>query len=335
MNFTSSACGLCAAAMLSGCGGGLQSPQTGDARSAAFAAIAGERPASQSDRRRTWMQADAKTASDLLYVSDAGTFDVDVYRFPSLTFTGRITGFDEPQGECSDAAGNVWIANSLSNDMVEFAHGGKSPIATLYDSVGYPVGCAIDPTNGNLAVTNLDDFSGAGSVLVYKNARGTPRTYAAPNLYYYYFDGYDRKGDLYVSGATTAQSYGLVVLPRNKSSMSLVSVKGGKIYFPGTVAWVGSTLVLGDQKCKNSARSCFYELSVSGQRARIRAMTALKGACDVAEAWVAPTQLAGGNYEYCGNGRSSADVWRYPAGGSPTAEATGLQLPIGATLSTR
>jgi hypothetical protein len=335
MNFTRYACGLCAAAMLSGCSGGLQSVQTGDARNAAFATIAGERPASQPDRRPTWMPADAKTASDLLYVSDAGTFDVDVYRFPSLTLAGRITGFDEPQGECSDAAGNVWIANSLADEMVEFAHGGKTPIATLYDPVGYPVGCAIDPASGNLAVTNLDDFNGAGSVLVYTSARGTPRTYANRNVYYYYFGGYDRRGDLYVSGATTTQSYSLVVLPRHKKSMSLVSIKGGKIYFPGTVAWVGSTLVLGDQKCKDSARSCFYELSVSGKTARIRAMTALKGACDVAQAWVGSTQLAGGNYDYCGNGSSSADVWAYPAGGSPTAQAPGLQLPIGATLSAK
>lgn len=281
------------------------------------------------------MSADAKTARDLLYVSDAGTFDVNVYRFPSLTLAGRITGLDEPQGECSDAAGNVWIANSLAQEMLEFTRGATRPIGALADPVGFPVGCAIDPASGNLAVTNLEDFSGAGSVLVYKNAGGAPTTYANRNLYYYYFDGYDRKGNLYVSGITRSKSYGLALLPRKDTSMSLVTIEGGEIYFPGTVAWVGSTLVLGDQKCEKLARSCFYELSVSGKTARIGSMISLKGACDVAQAWVGSTRLAGGNYAYCGKRRSSADVWAYPSGGSPTARAAGLAMPIGATLSTK
>ena len=37
-----------------------------------------------------------------LYISDAGTNDVVVYRYPSGTEAGVLTGFDEPQGECVD-----------------------------------------------------------------------------------------------------------------------------------------------------------------------------------------------------------------------------------------
>lgn len=301
------------------------------------ACSAGMQPATSAsapDRSPSWMSAGAKSAQRLLYISDLGRFDVYVYSFPSLTQVGKLTGFNGPQGECSDAAGDVWIANAGTYQMLEFAHGGTKTIASLSDPVGVPVGCAIDPANGNLAVTNLYGFSGAGSVLVYKNASGTPRVYADPNMYYYYFDGYNRAGDLYVSGATASNAYLLAVLPKGSNSMSPVAIKGGTIYFPGTVAWNSATLVLGDQQCMKSASSCFYELRVSGRTASIERTTRLNGSCDVVEAWVDPTQIAGGDDgEYCGNGRSSVDVWPYPAGGSPSATATGPRAPVGATLS--
>ncbi len=279
------------------------------------------------------MSAAAKTSPELLYVSDLGTFDVDVYRFPSLARAGKLTGFDEPQGECTDAEGNVWIANTRVSQMLAFAHGGTSPIATLNDPLGYPSGCAVDPTSGDLAVTNLYGFSGAGSVLVYKHARGTPTSYANPNQFYYYFGGYDRKGDLYVSGSTSKKAFLLSVLPHGRSSMSTVAIAGGKIYFPGTVAWIGSTLVLGDQRCNDRASSCFYELSVSGMSARITGTTSLKGACDVAQAYVGASRLAGGDYDYCKDGRGCTDVWPFPAGGSPKIRVSGPRMPVGAALS--
>src|SRR5271165_4406936 len=188
----------------------------------------------------------ATTASELLYVSDAGTFDVLVYDFPALTLVGTLTGFNEPQGVCSDAHGNVWIANTGTQQMREFAHGGTTPIKRLADPLGYPAGCAIDPRSGNLAVTNLENFSGAGSVLVYEKAGGTPTPYSDPQVDAYYFAGYDAGGNLYVSGRSSKNAYRLSVLPHGSSRMSLVAVHGGTIDFPGTVAWNGSKLVLGD-----------------------------------------------------------------------------------------
>lgn len=276
----------------------------------------------------------ATTAPELLYVSDGGTFDVLVYTFPALTLVGTLTGFNEPQGVCSDTQGNVWIANTGTQKMIEFAHGGTTSIERLADPLGYPAGCAIDPTSGNLAVTNLQDFSGAGSVLVYKKAGGTPTPYSDPQLYFYYFAGYDGSGNLYVSGRSSKSAYRLSVLPHGSSTMSLVAVHGGTIDFPGTVAWNGSKLVLGDQRCRHTESSCLYEATVAEKTATITGTTPLGKACDVAQAWVGATKVAGGNYAYCTHGAGSADVWPYPSGGSPTSKATGLQMPIGATLST-
>ncbi|MBV9333913.1 MAG: hypothetical protein JO146_07880 [Candidatus Eremiobacteraeota bacterium] len=282
----------------------------------------------------SWMDPGAKSASQLLYVSDLGTFDVYVYQFPSLKLSGKLHGFDSPQGECGDASGNIWIADTKSNKVREYAHGGAKPIASLADPLGYPGGCAVDPSTGDLAVMNIADFSDAGAILIYKNARGTPQVYGNSNFFYFYFGGYDRNGNLYVSGATVRGGYLLGVLTRGGKSVSLVKVTGGTLYFPGTVAWVGTTLVLGDQRCNGRAGSCFYRLRVSGRTARIAGATPLRGSCDVVQAWVTPTRIVGGDdAAYCRNGRSSTDLWPYPAGGKPASSVPGPRVPIGAVLS--
>ncbi len=276
----------------------------------------------------------ASAAKALLYVSDLGTFTVHVYEYPSLKAAGKLTGFDGPQGLCADSAGDVWVANTQSSEMREYAHGGTAPIATLRDAFGYPVGCAVNPSTGDLAVTNLENFSGAGIVLLYKHARGTPAAYESKSIYSYYFAGYDGSGNLYVSGASSQHLFALGVLARGANSIALVAVSGGTIYFPGTVAWSGSKLVLGDQQCRDSASSCLYRLTVAGTKARIVGRTTLAGACDVAEAWVGKSRVAAGDYESCSRKPSGVALWRYPAGGSPTARVTGLRQPVGAVLST-
>ena len=282
----------------------------------------------------SWMEPSAKSVSQLLYVSDLGTFDVYVYRFPSLELAGRLHGLRDPQGECVDASGNVWIAETGAQRIVEYAHGGEKPIATRADPVGYPAGCAVDPASGDLAVTNFYDFNGSGSVIVYTRARGTPKVYTGTDLYYYYFVAYDRIGNLYVSGSTASGDYRLAVLARGSRSIELVKIGGGKLHFPGTVALLGSTLILGDQRCRGRMLSCFYELRISGRNAQISDTTPLRGSCDVVQAWVDATRIVGGDdAAYCRNARSSVAIWPYPSGGAPRSSVRGPRVPIGAALS--
>jgi hypothetical protein len=285
------------------------------------------------DRAAPWMAPEA-AQSTLLYVSDSGKWIVEVYSFPALKHLGTLTGFDAPQGECSDSRGNLWLANTKSNEMLEFAHGGKSPIKRLVDPTGPPVGCAVDPTTGNLAVTNIFDFSGAGEVLIYRKAGGTPSPYSNPKQQTYYFAGYDGKGNLYVSGQTATGAYILSVLPRGKATMSSVGVRGGALYFPGTVTWSGSSLVLGDQECTRHQQSCLYETTVSGGIATIKGVTHLTGACDVAQAQVQKNLLVGGDYQHCAHhATSSVDLWPFPKGGAATKKVTGVQVPVGTAIS--
>src|SRR5581483_3382361 len=58
------------------------------------------------DRRKSWFSPDIKAAKPpLLFVSDSGTGDVYIYKVPSLKVVGTVTGFFQPQGECSDGKG--------------------------------------------------------------------------------------------------------------------------------------------------------------------------------------------------------------------------------------
>ena len=64
---------------------------------------------------------------------------------------------------CAQYQGRVFVNNTGTTQVLEISRTG-SIVNTFTDSVGYPVGCAIDPATGNLAVANIFGFYGAGQV---------------------------------------------------------------------------------------------------------------------------------------------------------------------------
>jgi hypothetical protein len=290
-------------------------------------------PMTSGDRTASWMSPDAAKTKSLLYVSDAQSYDVYIYSFPDLELKGKLTGFNRPEGECSDARGNVWITDTQGKEIVRYRHGGRKIEATLHDPIGFPVGCAIDRKSGDLAVVNLFGFSGSGGVLIYKRGTGTPRPYTNPAQYYYYFAGYDDKGDLYVSGKSPTERYRLSMLAPLGRALESVRIKGPTLFVPGTVQWTGSSLLLGDQRCRRKKTSCLYEAVVSKKSVRITRRVPLSGSCDVAQVAFQDGRFAGGDYWRCGPGSSSTDLWTYPRGGAPIRSRSDIQVPIGATIS--
>jgi DNA-binding beta-propeller fold protein YncE len=108
----------------------------------------------------------------LLYVVGGGVY---VISYPQGALVNTITGIDEPQGVCSDKNGNVFVTAYRTENVLEYAHGGSSPIANLGDYGYYPLGCAVDPTTGNLAVANQQSFNeSGGNVAIYAKAQGKP-----------------------------------------------------------------------------------------------------------------------------------------------------------------
>lgn len=300
--------------------------------------------------RRSWMLPEAKSDT-LLYITDESYNAVFVYTWPKLKLVGELTGFYAPQGLCSDAKGDVFVANFAAYDVIEYAHGGTSPIATLQDEGNntqyFAAGCAVDPTTGNLAVTNdggeeNGDNPAWGNVAIFKNASGTPTFVSnGSNIAYEYFDTYDNEGNLFIDGrAFTTYTYQLAELPSGSSTFTDIALTGGTIYFPGTVAWDGTDLILGDQKYNDDSESGFYRVSVSGSAATVVSTKpftvkyiAGKGpACDVDQFTYYASAIVGDDYEWCEHNYSSADVWKYPSG-KLSRRALGPFAPIGAAIS--
>jgi hypothetical protein len=179
------------------------------------------------------MRPDAKK-TDLLYVSDRYHRAVDVYSYKtpnSKGLLGQLAGFGSPGGECSDSAGNVYVTDSGFHRVVEYAKGGTAPIGTL-GITGAPVGCSVDRTTGNLAVSAARDAKGPGSdggVWVFADATGTPTLYQDPDLHAYWSPGYDIHGNLFVEGISrkAAGKGKLDELPHDGRGLIENSLSGG------------------------------------------------------------------------------------------------------------
>jgi hypothetical protein len=178
---------VAAVAMLFGCGIGPQTAPSGTTPNAARTAA-------------SWMDP-AAAKGPLLYVSDYSNGSVYVYTYPQGKLAGTLSGFENPAGECADAKGNVWISEQTGADLVEYAHGGKKPIAKLSDPDQAPLACAVDSVTGNLAVTHFESLSGGlGSISIFARAKGTPVLYTDGNLPQMFDPAYDKHGNLFVTG---------------------------------------------------------------------------------------------------------------------------------------
>jgi hypothetical protein len=293
------------------------------------------------------MAPDAKK-KNLLYVSNyfrysqysQPTIEVDVYNYnpdlrPPKKLLGKLTGFGFPYGECTDKAGDVFVVDWAKADIVEYAHGGASPIATLNDPGYYPIGCSVDPTTGNLAVANFGGIcltcSPPGNVAIYQNASGSPTLYTYQSPAYYFPPGYDNKGNLFVEIQTTAGQNLLAELPSGGSSFTTISLSGWTINFPAGVMWDGSYVAGSDQEYKNPsvADTGIYRIQISGSSGTVVSSIGLKENCTGSEnnilavqPWIQKNRVVAGNlYNAC---LYDYEYWNYANGGFPIK-----QIPSG------
>jgi hypothetical protein len=199
-------------------------------------------PALSNAASRSWIAPGAK-AQSLLYISDLGANAVDVYSYPDLKLAGSLHDFGSVAGLCSNKAGEVFVVDEAGPVDV-YAHGGSSPIRTLQTS-GAPYGCAVDPTTGNLALTNLSSYL-YSAVWVYPKAKGTPVKYNNDQIDSTYFCGYDASGNLIVDGWNRTAQFILVELPKNGKSLRLLNF-GKTGTTPGGVQWDGKYVAVGDK----------------------------------------------------------------------------------------
>jgi len=274
------------------------------------------------------MARDAKNQS-LLYVSSYRTDDVYVFSYPRGKLVSTLAGFNGPDGECVDSAGNVWITNTLQSELVEYAHGGTTPIATLNDPGEYPFGCSVDGKTGNLAVTNIygagSPSLASGNVVIYANAKGSPQgPYYDSVMYYMYFCGFDRAGNLFLDGESYGGGFRLAELVNGSTSFTDVTLNKD-IGQPGGVQWDGSHVALGDQQA-----GIVYQLQITGSSATVAGSTTLNDSKDVVQFWIEGKTIVGPDAV-----KRDVGYWSYPSGGSPNRiiRDRGLDQPIGAVVS--
>jgi hypothetical protein len=318
---------------LAGCDGSLQPDyslgsfsQSGRTFLTAPAVSQGAVPRSQS----SWISPDA-ASQDLLYVSDGRT--VTVYSYPQGRLLGTLKHFNDATRMCADKNGNIYVVDDSYYKIFEYAHGGTKRLATLTSPIKEPVGCSINPTTGDLAVTSLG-FGSSPPIAIYKNARGEPATYSNSTCYQFYFCGYDNKGNLFADGLTGAASgdVGLAELAKGKTTIANVAMNQ-YISWPGGVQWDGQYVAVGDQNTP-----VIYQFEIDKERATEVGMTHMgSGARSVKEFWIQDqTLIAPNTIPGRGGKGSKALLYNYPAGGRTIKKISkGVIAAQGAVVSLR
>jgi hypothetical protein len=303
---------------LAGCGGSQLQSVTPNviARDSAIS--------TNSAHAHSWMLAGAKS-EDLLYLSDSTS--VYVYSYPKAKRIGTLTGFQFPGGMCPDKVGNVWITNFRGDTIVEYAHGGTTPIATLNVPGLSGQSCAIDPTSGDLAVVGYppQGSTGRAKVLVYAGAAGNPNIYRV-DLSTSSFCGYDNNGNLFVTGYRYNESTksGVVELQKGAKKFRQLSFGASGPFFgdqPGPVQWDGRHLAIG-------LGSRIIRFTIHHFNAVEKGVTSFDNLHQLANAWIQGGKVVVVNI--FGSGYPPVQIDKYPAGGSPirTINAGGFGVTV-------
>jgi hypothetical protein len=290
---------VCAAAALpAGCGGGSQLGLSPIQQSAPQRLAPGRSPMSPEKN------------ADLAYIG--GYYGgVSAFTYPGLKYVYSISGVSDPAGMCSAKTGNWWVVASGSDEVSEYAHGGTKPLKTLSEDVGEAAGCTVDPTTGNLAVTIL----GTSNAVVFTGGSGSGTT-LSDGLSSTYFAAYDDKGDLFVDGITSSDTYGLVELPKGGSSFETITLSPS-LGFPGELQWHRNYLAIGGS-------GGIYHYAIHGTKGKEIGVTPGVGGFF----WIQGRYVLGADA-----GNEDAVICKYPAG-SPCKTLSGsFDLPIGVTVS--
>jgi hypothetical protein len=291
-----------AAALLAGCGG---------------AGMSGEGNAVAATTVRSGTDHSASSSTDLLYVTTPKK--ILMVSYPGGQLVGTIPVGPPFQPDlCSDPNnGNVFVTGT--EEIVEYAHGGTTPISTLtlpthFDHTGF-VGCAVDPVTGNLAA----GVGGAAlgdktcGVLVYPNAQGTPSFYTGKRLKYCPFPAYDGSGNLFLSGATSSFRRSLLMeLRPGQSAFTHIKLQAGLCPDFCALQWDGEYLV-----ARPSDSPVLYQIAISRTTGTLIGQVQLESNANTFGFYIKGDSVFSINSNVEKHNSQSVSVWPYPAGGEP------------------
>lgn len=312
-----------ALALLSGCGG----------TRAQFAPPAPAPLQAASDPAQSWTSPDATSRYRLLYVTDPSDNIVYVLSLPTGKLVGRLSGFDQPLGDCVDKKGDVFVTDSQTHVVREFKHGAKVPVNVLDDHDYYPIGCAVDPVTGNLAVTNCcstHNGPAPGDVAIYVHAKGQPKKYRDANVRQYGFCAYDDRGDLFISGIKPpTDAPQIAELPHGEKNFKTISLNqdlGGNNV--SALQWDGTYLTVASQSA-----AIIYRFRIAGSHGVEVSAVQLDRAAGVLGYWLDGSTLYAPVYSKDSIG--SVNAYPYPSGGKASKIYYGAANPWAVTISVR
>jgi hypothetical protein len=270
----------------------------------------------------SWVAPSARHSA-LLYVSDQIANEVFIYAYPALTPAGELTGFNSPAGLCvNHRNGNVWVADMFHNALVEFQHGGSTPIRTIHEGASYVNACSVDARTGKVASIDLgtDD---PGLIVVSSPGHARLKEYSDyKHAFFPGFGAYDSSGTLYVDATRFGRPhFGIDELAKGSNGLTNIPWKGPYVRDPGGVVFDGTDLAIGDESNHTVYRT---------NGGAVVATIALKGACMVRQFSLHNGLLIAPNV--C-KSSGSVLIYGYPAGGEPVNRLTGLTDPYGAVIS--
>jgi hypothetical protein len=276
--------------------------------------------------------------SDLLYtaylVSDNRLNTrsaLSVSTFPEGKNVATIALRGVATGVCSDRSGDVWVVQENRDDHVayEYVHGGTKPIAQIHVPYtrGFALGCAVDPTTGNLAVL-VANGNGRGFVEVWAGARSSkPASFDVP--FFPNACAYDANGNLFVDGSVgSTQIFSFGELLKGTSRVETVKLDRRPYNFPGGIAWDGTYVDLGDNDGAGYGK--IYRIAVSSYEGHVVAIV------HFARLNYAPMFAVRGGWLVGTSGGYAHEVslWHFPAGGQRVKELERFAHPSnGVTIS--
>ena len=283
-----------AAALLAACGGSQLTVSTPDT-------MPPSRAAATRLERGAWMLPGAKRRT-LLYVATGDNVYVLSYPHGKLVGSLNVTG----NNLCSDKNGDVFVPSG-GYVILEYAHGGTYPIQTLHGG-DIPLGCAVDPTTGDLAVTQ--EASGAGNVVIFPNAQEPPTGYGDPDIYTFGLCGYDDRGNLFVDGNGTGNY--IAELPKGSSAFINYTLDKNFDTF-GAIQWDGHHITFA-----NPTTEDVYRLKFGKKSYKVIGTTSFNGwQNNYSGHWpYVQTWLQGSTFIAQASSFAQLGLWRYPAGGN-------------------
>jgi hypothetical protein len=243
----------------------------------------------------------------LLYVVNGR--NLLVFSFPQGKLASKQPDIGSLRGACSDKDGNVFVVmlNGSTDNVLEFAHGGTSPIATLTIPGRAANACAVDPQTNNLAVT-FNPVSGS-SVAIFSGESGTPQVYSTGSFGGFGYCGFDNKGNLFIDNDIPSGSPGSPLVEFKGESQTFASIAlNEKLELGGNLQWDGRYLAAGQT---NTFGHSIYHIKISGTNGSAVGATVL-GRKAWGETWIENGVVAAATRSKSGGG--GVTLYDYPSG---------------------